>query len=78
LNVDFRALAHSARLIPKHPSTSTAARTQHKNWEGITTGILSGEKEKTTTRIPNVEETLPLTDFFQKIFGMLTKIRSGR
>ncbi|KIM85170.1 hypothetical protein PILCRDRAFT_817158 [Piloderma croceum F 1598] len=55
--------------FPSIPSISTAARTKHKNWEGITTDMLSGEKEKTTDQDPNVGGDAALNGFFQKIFG---------
>lgn len=59
------ALANSAA-----PSSSTAtSRKQQKNWEGITTDILSTEKEKTTEQDPNVGGDSTLNGFFQKIFG---------
>jgi suppressor of G2 allele of SKP1 len=55
--------------FPSAPSTSTAARKAQKNWEGITTGILSAEKEVTTDQDPNVGGDAALNGFFQKIFG---------
>lgn len=42
---------------------------QHKNWDGITTNILSSEKEATTDEDPNVGGDSTLNGFFQKIFG---------
>lgn len=50
-------------------STSSAPKKQHKNWDGITTGILSSEKEVTTDQDPNVGGDSTLNGFFQKIFG---------
>jgi suppressor of G2 allele of SKP1 len=65
----IQALATALASFPSTPSTSTAARTKHKNWEGITTDILSAEKEKTTDQDPNVGGDAALNGFFQKIFG---------
>jgi suppressor of G2 allele of SKP1 len=50
------------------PSSSTR-KPSHKNWDGITTEILSSEKEKTTEQDPNVGGDSTLNSFFQKIFG---------
>ncbi|KDR84967.1 hypothetical protein GALMADRAFT_233485 [Galerina marginata CBS 339.88] len=54
-------------------SSSTAPETgvkkPRKNWDGITTTILSSEKEKTTDEDPNVGGDSTLNSFFQKIFG---------
>ncbi|GLB36129.1 putative SGS domain containing protein [Lyophyllum shimeji] len=50
-------------------STTTTTRVpSRKNWDGITTQILSGEKEKTTEEDPNVGGDSTLNEFFQKIF----------
>ncbi|KAJ7786282.1 SGS-domain-containing protein [Mycena metata] len=48
--------------------TTTSVKPQ-KNWEGITTNILTAEKEKTTEEDPNVGGDSTLNGFFQKIFG---------
>jgi suppressor of G2 allele of SKP1 len=40
-----------------------------KNWEGITTEILSSEKEKSTEEDANVGGDSTLNSFFQKIYG---------
>jgi len=49
LNVDFNALATALASFPSTPSTSTAARTQHKELGGNNNGHPEwGEKEKTT------------------------------
>jgi len=50
------------------PETMTKRKPQ-KNWEGITTNILTAEKEKTTDQDPNVGGDSTLNGFFQKIFG---------
>ncbi|KAG6911979.1 hypothetical protein DXG01_000227 [Tephrocybe rancida] len=54
-------------------STSSETTTRRvdlkKNWEGITTEILSSEKEKSTEEDPNVGGDSTLNGFFQKIFG---------
>ncbi|KAH9486954.1 Protein SGT1-like protein [Psilocybe cubensis] len=57
---------------PVASSSSTPAvgvRKPRKNWEGITTEILSSEKEKTTDEDPNVGGDSTLNSFFQKIYG---------
>jgi suppressor of G2 allele of SKP1 len=51
------------------PSTSTGVRKPQKNWDALTTTILSSEKEKTTEEDPNVGGDSTLNSFFQKIFG---------
>lgn len=52
-----------------NPPTETARPKQHKNWDGITTNILSAEKEKSTEEDPNVGGDSTLNSFFQKIFS---------
>jgi suppressor of G2 allele of SKP1 len=60
------ALVNSAAV----PSSSSASKVNlKKNWEGITTEILSSDKEKTTEEDPNVGGDNTLNSFFQKIFG---------
>lgn len=54
---------------PVSPPTATTTRKSQKNWDGITTGILSSDKEKTTDEDPNVGGDSTLNGFFQKIFG---------
>lgn len=54
---------------PPVPSTSTGVRKPQKNWDALTTTILSSEKEKTTEEDPNVGGDSTLNSFFQKIFG---------
>jgi len=54
---------------PNAAPGSTTQRKPQKNWEGITTNILSAEKEKTTDQDPNVGGDATLNGFFQKIFG---------
>jgi suppressor of G2 allele of SKP1 len=67
-------------LAPFPASTSTGATTTatatttkttkpSKNWEGITTEILSAEKEKTLDDDPNVSGDSTLNSFFQKLYG---------
>lgn len=58
------ALANSAA-----PSAPISQVKRTKNWEGITTEILSSEKEKSTDEDPNVGGDSTLNGFFQKIFG---------
>jgi suppressor of G2 allele of SKP1 len=55
--------------LPIAVSTSSAPRKSTKNWEGITTNILSSEKEKSTEEDPNVGGDTTLNSFFQKIFA---------
>ncbi|KAJ7038229.1 SGS-domain-containing protein [Mycena alexandri] len=50
-------------------SVTTTSVKPKKNWEGITTNILTAEKEKTTEEDPNVGGDSTLNGFFQKIFG---------
>ncbi|KAJ7293556.1 SGS domain-containing protein [Mycena rebaudengoi] len=59
-------LANSASTSA--PATTTSIKPK-KNWEGITTGILSAEKEKTSEEDPNVGGDSTLNSFFQKIYG---------
>ena len=47
----------------------TRIRRPTKNWEGITTSILSTEKERTLDQDPNVGGDSSLNSFFQKIFA---------
>ncbi|KAG5639226.1 hypothetical protein H0H81_005300 [Sphagnurus paluster] len=49
-------------------SSSTTRVNRKKNWEGITTEILSKEQEVTTEQDPNVGGDSTLNSFFQKIF----------
>ncbi|KAH0838284.1 Sgt1 protein [Lanmaoa asiatica] len=42
---------------------------KRKNWEGITTNILTSDKEKTTEEDPNIGGDSTLNSFFQKIFS---------
>ncbi|KAF9229257.1 SGS-domain-containing protein [Gyrodon lividus] len=62
--------------LASFPSTSTPAASsdvpisnKKKNWEGITSEILVGEKEKTTEEDPNVGGDSTVNTFFQKIFA---------
>jgi len=56
--------------FPVQPSPESApVRKQKKNWEGITTDILTKEKEKSTEEDPNVGGDAALNSFFQKIFA---------
>jgi suppressor of G2 allele of SKP1 len=65
----YSALANSP-AAPAPASSSSASKVNlKKNWEGITTQILSGDKEKTTEEDPNVGGDSTLNSFFQKIFG---------
>jgi len=59
----------STPSAPSVAPTSSTPRKPQKNWEGITTDILTSEKEKTTDQDPNVGGDATLNGFFQKIFG---------
>ncbi|KAK0465050.1 SGS-domain-containing protein [Desarmillaria tabescens] len=54
--------------FPSVPAMTTTSVKPKKNWDGITTNILSTEKEKTTDEDPNVGGDSTLNGFFQKIF----------
>ncbi|KAL0581632.1 Cochaperone protein [Marasmius crinis-equi] len=49
------------------PTTST--RSAQKNWDGISTEILSADKEKTLEEDPNVGGDSAVNPFFQKLFA---------
>ncbi|KAI0348599.1 SGS-domain-containing protein [Trametopsis cervina] len=55
------------------PSTSTSEtaprRIARKNWDGITTEILSSEKPLSSEQDPNVGGDSTVNEFFQKIFA---------
>jgi suppressor of G2 allele of SKP1 len=66
----MKALTAPTVVAAASPETSTGTRKPpRKNWDGITTTILSSEKEKTTDEDPNVGGDSTLNSFFQKIFG---------
>lgn len=54
--------------FPSAPAMTTTSVKPKKNWDGITSNILSTEKEKTTDEDPNVGGDSTLNGFFQKIF----------
>ncbi|KIY52703.1 SGS-domain-containing protein [Fistulina hepatica ATCC 64428] len=51
------------------PVPTEAVRKVRKNWEGITTDILSQDKERTTDEDPNAGGDAALNTFFQKIYA---------
>ncbi|KAF7310895.1 hypothetical protein HMN09_00632700 [Mycena chlorophos] len=51
------------------PAVTTTSVKPRKNWDGITTTILSSDKEKTSDEDPNVGGDSTLNSFFQKIYG---------
>jgi len=53
------------------PSSSSEIPISHKrkNWEGITTDMLTTDKERTTDEDPNVGGDSTVNTFFQKIFA---------
>ncbi|KAK2461932.1 hypothetical protein APHAL10511_006395 [Amanita phalloides] len=55
--------------IPQTTPAVAEARKGQKNWEGITTNILSSQKEVTVDDDPNVGGDSTLNSFFQKIFA---------
>jgi suppressor of G2 allele of SKP1 len=63
------ALAAPMNSSSPPPDLLNTTNKQRKNWEGITTSILSSEKEKTTEEDPNVGGDTSINTFFQKIFG---------
>jgi suppressor of G2 allele of SKP1 len=46
----------------------TSARSKQKNWEAVTTEILSKEKEKTSNEDPNAGGDAALNGFFQNLY----------
>jgi suppressor of G2 allele of SKP1 len=50
-------------------ASRTEQRKPKKNWEGITTDILSKDKEKTTQEDPNAGGDTVLNSFFQKLYA---------
>ncbi len=54
--------------FPASTDAGTAARPKHKNWEAVTTEILSKEKEKTTNEDPNAGGDAALNGFFQNLY----------
>lgn len=63
------SFAESPALTTSAAPVTESKPTQRKNWEGITTEILSSDKEKTTEEDPNVGGESTLNTFFQKIFA---------
>jgi suppressor of G2 allele of SKP1 len=66
----------SPDALASFPSTSSAPVSssipithKRKNWEGITTEILTNENEKSTEEDPNVGGDSTVNTFFQKIFA---------
>lgn len=53
---------------PSLPAAEGVRRPK-KNWDALTTTILSSEKEKTSDEDPNVGGDAALNSFFQKIFA---------
>ncbi|KDQ63572.1 hypothetical protein JAAARDRAFT_148034 [Jaapia argillacea MUCL 33604] len=57
-------------VIPQaSSSTTTTTRKPKKNWEGITTEILSAEKEVTSDQDPNAGGDATVNSFFQKLYS---------
>jgi len=53
---------------PSNPAPDARPK-QHKNWEAITTTILSSEKEKSIQEDPNAGGDTAVNGFFQKLFA---------
>ncbi|TBU35303.1 SGS-domain-containing protein [Dichomitus squalens] len=49
--------------------TSTTVRKQRKNWDGITSEILSQEKEVTSDQDPNAGGDAAVNEFFKKLYA---------
>ncbi|KAI9572987.1 SGS domain-containing protein [Boletus coccyginus] len=60
-------LAGSA--APPPPPSEPPISHKRKNWEGITTDILTSDKERSTEEDPNVGGDSTVNSFFQKIFA---------
>ena len=60
---------HRHITIKALASLPAPTTTKKKNWEGITTEILSSEKEKTLDEDPNVSGDSTINSFFQKLYG---------
>ncbi|KZW02003.1 SGS-domain-containing protein [Exidia glandulosa HHB12029] len=54
---------------PVSQPVQEAPKKPRKNWDGITTNLLSSEKEKTTNEDPNAGGDAALNGFFQQIYG---------
>ncbi|KAF5313183.1 hypothetical protein D9619_003286 [Psilocybe cf. subviscida] len=65
---DPLATVASSSAAPSGPSVPTRKAPQ-KNWDALTTTILSADKEKSTDEDPNVGGDTALNGFFQKLFG---------
>ncbi|KAF8974055.1 SGS domain-containing protein [Flammula alnicola] len=59
----------AAPTVVSSPEASTGVRKPQKNWDALTTTILSSDKEKSVDEDPNVGGDSTLNGFFQKIFG---------
>jgi len=63
-------LAYSPLALANSAATPSAApKKKTKNWEGITTSILSSEKDKSLDEDPNVGGDSAVNPFFQKIYA---------
>jgi len=58
----------SVKIVPLEPSTSSSPKPK-KNWDGITTSILTNEKEKTTNEDPNVGGDAAANEMFAKLYA---------
>ncbi|PPR05692.1 hypothetical protein CVT26_008933 [Gymnopilus dilepis] len=59
----------AAPVSSPSPPAAEGVRRPKKNWDALTTTILSSEKEKTSDEDPNVGGDAALNSFFQKIFA---------
>lgn len=61
------ALTAPSSSVPQGPATTSIK--PKKNWDALTTTILSSEKDKSLDEDPNVGGDATLNGFFQKMFG---------
>lgn len=64
----FLAIA-STSFAPPPPAPTSQPRKAHKNWDGITSEILSAEKPITPDQDPNAGGDATVNEFFQKLFA---------
>ncbi|KZO96315.1 SGS-domain-containing protein [Calocera viscosa TUFC12733] len=55
--------------LPVSPTQSSSGRKQGKNWDAVTTQILSTEKEKTIAEDPNAGGDVAANEMFSKLYA---------
>ncbi|KZT57130.1 SGS-domain-containing protein [Calocera cornea HHB12733] len=55
--------------VPVTSEPSSPVRKAHKNWDSLTTQILSAEKEKSVTEDPNVGGDVAANEMFAKLYA---------